>query len=55
MIALIDSEGYDQGFWQMLMSVVLVSIGYIFLTLCLAEMTSAMPFGGACANSLHSV
>ena len=40
------SQGFQEGFWQFFISVIIVGSGYLCLTLCLAEMTSMMPFAG---------
>ena len=40
------NTGLDEGFWCFLSSTILMGIGYICLTLCLAEMMSALPFTG---------
>ncbi len=36
----------DEGLWCYLVALVLTGMGYLCLTLCLAEMTSALPFSG---------
>lgn len=38
--------GLEGGFWEYFCSVLLVAINYLSLNLCLAEMTSALPFSG---------
>ncbi len=40
------NEGLDEGFWCFLASTAIMGVGYFCLTLCLAEMTSALPFSG---------
>eukprot|EP01039_Chlorochromonas_danica_P020408 gene20408-24913_t len=34
------------GYWVLLVSAIFPSLGYIILTFCVAEMTSALPFSG---------
>ncbi len=36
----------DEGLWCFLSALILTGLGYLCLTLCLAEMTSALPFSG---------
>lgn len=38
--------GLKGGFWEYFCSVLLIAINYLNLNLCLAEMTSALPFSG---------
>jgi hypothetical protein len=40
--------GLSSGFASFLLSTFLISTGYVVLCMCLAEMTSAMPFAGRC-------
>jgi amino acid transporter len=40
------NKGLKEGFWKFFSSMLLVGTGYLCLTLCLAEMTSMMPFAG---------
>ncbi len=40
------NSGLDEGFWCFMVSTILMGIGYICLTLCLAEMMSTLPFTG---------
>eukprot|EP01033_Poteriospumella_lacustris_P010983 gene10983-7818_t len=40
------NKGLKEGFWKFFVSMLLVGTGYLCLTLCLAEMTSMMPFAG---------
>ncbi len=39
-----DATGY--GYWVLLASVIFPSLGYVILSFCVAEMTSALPFSG---------
>lgn len=36
----------DAGFWTLLCSMLIPTVGYVILTFCIAEMTSALPFSG---------
>lgn len=38
--------GFTVGFWEYSLCNVFISIGYMFLVLCLAEMISILPFSG---------
>lgn len=38
--------GFHEGFWEFFLTTVMVGSGYLCLTLCLAEMTSILPFAG---------
>ncbi len=40
------NEALDEGLWCFLCALILTGLGYLCLTLCLAEMTSALPFSG---------
>lgn len=40
------SFSMDSGIWTLLCSALIPTIGYVILTFCIAEMTSALPFSG---------
>jgi len=40
------NKGLAGGFWEYFLSTFLISFNYLCLNLCLAEMTSALPFSG---------
>lgn len=40
------SLGFSQGFWEFFTSTMVISVAYICLCLCLAEMISILPFSG---------
>lgn len=42
------NAGLHAGFWEYFTSIVFIGTAYIVLVLCLAEMTSALPFSGGC-------
>jgi len=39
--------GFNIGFWEFFIIVLVVGSGYLCLALCLAEMTSFLPFAGS--------
>ena len=43
-------KGFEAGFVGFLIAVLFVSFGYICLCLCIAEMTSILPFSGAISD-----
>lgn len=43
------------GFGSALIATVLISSGYVCLVLCIAELSSAIPFGGNISNTIHVV
>ncbi len=42
------NKGLQSGFWEYFTSTLLIGTAYMCLILCLAEMTSALPFSGGC-------
>lgn len=38
--------GLFEGFWEYFISIMIVSIAFLSLCLCLSEMISILPFGG---------
>lgn len=48
------NAGLKEGFWKFFVSMLLVGTGYLCLTLCLAEMTSMMPFAGEAPHSIRT-
>ena len=39
-------KGYQQGFWQGFFGMLIIAVGYLTLSMCLAEMCSLLTFGG---------
>lgn len=40
------TDGFERSFWEYVICTVIVGLGYVCLMLCVAEMTSILPFGG---------